>query len=109
MRATASLSRRQKDGSVTRQHVEAAANKGNALAIARLEAASAIPESLEYLADIFYRLCNMRETDGMVGGKRFTPAHIKAGMELFGWSLTPLEVEGIVELDRVYLETVQAE
>lgn len=88
--------------------MEAAADKSPA-ARARLAAANAVPESLEYLAEIFYQLCSMREYDGMTGGKRFTPAHIKAGMELFGWRLSTLEVEGIVELDRVYHEASQVE
>lgn len=103
VRATAQLNRRQKDGSIARQHLEVAARKNSPIAIAKLAAADAIPDSLEYLADIFYRLHSMREYD-LNGPKRFTPAHIKAGMELFGWSLSALDVGAIVELDGVYLE-----
>lgn len=109
MRTTASLNRRRKDGSITRKHVEAAATKGNPIAVAKLAAADAVPESLEYLADIFYRLCTMRESDGMIGPKHFSPAHIKAGMELFGWSLSAMEVEAIVELDIAYMDAAREE
>jgi hypothetical protein len=103
VRATAQINRRQKDGSTARTAPRAAAQKNNALAIEKLAAADAIPDSLEYLADIFYRLPRCVNTD-MNGPKRFTPAHIKAGMELFGWSLSALDVGAIVELDGVYLE-----
>ncbi len=78
--------------------MENRARKGDAKSIATLEAAAAIPEPLEYLADVFWRLDGLRESD-MNGPKRLTVDQIRGAVEMFGWALTPLDVEGLVMLD----------
>jgi hypothetical protein len=89
--------------------VEKRAQKGDARAIAMLRAASDVPECLEYLYRRFRRLDGMRRIDGMNGKQRLTPSEILDGAELFGWSLSPLEAEGIVQLDLAALYPGDAE
>ena len=60
------------------------------------------PEALRYLWTVFEKLDAMRSV-GVNGLERFTPQHIQAGVQLFGWRLAPHEVEALVSLDLVTL------
>ena len=51
---------------------------------------------------MFQQLHAMRAV-GFNGFERFTPTHIADGARLFGWTLAPHEVEGLVALDLVTL------
>lgn len=60
------------------------------------------PEALLHLWEVFQYLDAMRAV-GFNGPERFTPTHIRDGMELFGWTLAPHEIEALVLLDAVIL------
>ena len=91
----------EKDRTPVGAHYQELASRGNASAIAAL-LPPPFPIALTSLWQKFERLDGMREV-GQYGPLRFTPAHIKAACDLFGWQLTPQDVEALVALDVVML------
>lgn len=90
-----------KGGASQRVHLENAAERGNANAIALLTPPP-FPDALAYLWEQFVRLNTMRDV-GMNGPKRFTPTLIRDAALLFDWDLQPHEVEALTALDVVTL------
>lgn len=93
-----------KDGVATRVHLESAARRGHATAIAKLQGPP-FPESLSELWQQFKTLDSMRReaTNGLAA---LTPGDIRAANELFDWDLRPHEADAIRAIDLVvrYLE-----
>ena len=89
------------DGADTRAHLEAAARKGSAEAIAALRGPE-FPEELEYLWGWVMEL-HGRSGVGMAGLAPLTYSTIAAWSELTGAEPGPLDVEALMALDAVLL------
>lgn len=85
------------DGSSVRDHLEAAAARGNPTAIAALQGPP-FPDVLAGLWDQFAVLDRMRG-EGMAGLAPVTLEGIQAARQLFRWRLEPHEVESLHLLD----------
>lgn len=95
------MRRRDKKGVSRREHLQAAANSGNALVTARaIEALQEPPRppALEWLWGCFGKLDMMRGV-GFSGPALLTPENIDAMNRLCRWELRPEEVLAIRDLD----------
>lgn len=94
-----------KSGTAQRVHLEGLLARGvdmlgeekYATLLAQLEGPER-PECLEYLWEQFSVLNGMR-AEGMHGLAPFSPESIAAANRLFRWQLTPIEVDGLRQLD----------
>lgn len=91
-------------GSSRRATLEESARRGNAKAIAELDSAPPLPESLAYLWRWFLELRAVQRS-GMNGLEPIDHADLRAWQENTGRSLSPWEVDAIIALDRLARKT----
>lgn len=75
---------------------------------AKLDEEPEIPDSAEYLWLLFWEL-NGRRTGSGFGGNPITYADLLAWMNIHGISLTPWEVQTLMELDAEFMSFVNGE
>jgi hypothetical protein len=106
VRHQTALGRRAADGSSERDHLEAAADRGNEAAIKALEGPP-VPEEVAYLKRWAVELYG-RSGIGMSGLAPLTYSTLESWMRLKGVVLEPYEVEALMAIDMAMMPDMDA-
>lgn len=100
----AALHRRTDDGALVRDHLTLAAERGSAMAAAKLRAPE-YPDALGYLHEWWQEL-SWGRPEGMSGPGRLTWDTLDAWARARGHALAPHEALALLQLDAAYLTTL---